>query len=112
MENNDAPWSRMPDHITGTPVRALRAKPSLINTRSYVSVSAILRAGPDRCARKCDPACATRSIVVFHDSEKAYPRLQAALPAVLDHFGGLAIALNPSGLQNRPGNSRAGFFVA
>lgn len=26
------------------------------------------------------------SIVVFHDSEKAYPRLQHALPKVLEHF--------------------------
>jgi hypothetical protein len=27
------------------------------------------------------------SIVVFHDSEKAFDRLRTALPAVLKHFG-------------------------
>ena len=29
------------------------------------------------------------SIVVFHDSEKAFDRLRGALPEVLKHFGGL-----------------------
>jgi len=42
---------------------------------------------PDRCTRNVIRHARPGSIVVFHDSEKALPRLQAALPAVLAHFG-------------------------
>jgi hypothetical protein len=38
------------------------------------------------------------SIVVFHDSAKAWPRLQASLPAVLEHIrsmGWKAVAIPP-----------------
>lgn len=44
---------------------------------------------PGRCTRNVIRHARPGSIVVFHDSEKALPRLQAALPAVLEHFGGL-----------------------
>ena len=43
---------------------------------------------PDRCARNVIRNARPGSIIVFHDSEKAYPRLQTALPEVLSHFGG------------------------
>jgi peptidoglycan/xylan/chitin deacetylase (PgdA/CDA1 family) len=43
---------------------------------------------PGKCARNVIRHARPGSIVVFHDSEKAYPRLEAALPAVLEHFGG------------------------
>ena len=43
----------------------------------------------DRCARYVIRDARPGSIVVFHDSEKAFDRLRGALPAVLEHFSGL-----------------------
>lgn len=43
----------------------------------------------DRCARYVMRHARPGSIVVFHDSEKAFDRLRGALPAVLAHFSGL-----------------------
>lgn len=42
---------------------------------------------PEKCARNVIRHARPGSIIVFHDSEKAYPRLEVALPAVLKHFG-------------------------
>jgi peptidoglycan/xylan/chitin deacetylase (PgdA/CDA1 family) len=42
-----------------------------------------------RCTRNVLRHARTGSIVVFHDSEKAFDRLSVALPAVLKHFSGL-----------------------
>ncbi len=42
-----------------------------------------------RCAMNVIRRAKPGSIVVFHDSEKAYERLEGALPAVLEHFSGL-----------------------
>ena len=44
--------------------------------------------GP-QCARNVIRHARPGSIVVFHDSEKAFDRLRLALPAVLEHFSGL-----------------------
>jgi len=41
---------------------------------------------PEKCARNVIRHARPGSIVVFHDSEKAFPRLKEALPAVLAHF--------------------------
>lgn len=41
---------------------------------------------PERCAENVILNARPGSIVVFHDSEKAYNRLQYALPRVLEHF--------------------------
>lgn len=43
----------------------------------------------ERCARYVIGRARRGSIVVFHDSEKAFDRLREALPAVLEHFSGL-----------------------
>jgi len=43
----------------------------------------------ERCARNVIRYAQPGSIVVFHDSEKAFDRLRRALPAVLEHFSGL-----------------------
>ena len=43
----------------------------------------------ERCARNVIRHARPGSIVVFHDSEKAWPRLRDALPAVLKHFSQL-----------------------
>lgn len=42
-----------------------------------------------RCARNVMRYARPGSIVVFHDSEKAFDRLRVALPMVLEHFSGL-----------------------
>jgi peptidoglycan/xylan/chitin deacetylase (PgdA/CDA1 family) len=41
------------------------------------------------CARNVIRRARPGSIVVFHDSEKAFDRLRGALPVVLEHFSGL-----------------------
>lgn len=41
---------------------------------------------PEKCAEQVILKSEAGSIVVFHDSEKAWPRLQVALPQVLKHF--------------------------
>ena len=44
---------------------------------------------PEQCAANVVRNAKAGSIVVFHDSEKAFPRLQHALPVVLSYFGNL-----------------------
>jgi peptidoglycan/xylan/chitin deacetylase (PgdA/CDA1 family) len=41
---------------------------------------------PDKCASNVLKHSRSGSIVVFHDSEKAFQNLQKALPATLEHF--------------------------
>lgn len=41
---------------------------------------------PDRCANNVLKHAGAGSIVVFHDSDKAFPNLRKALPATLEHF--------------------------
>jgi peptidoglycan/xylan/chitin deacetylase (PgdA/CDA1 family) len=43
----------------------------------------------ERCVRNVVRHARPGSIVVFHDSEKAWPRLRVALPRVLEHFSEL-----------------------
>ncbi len=43
----------------------------------------------DRCLRNTIRVCRPGSIVVFHDSQKAWKNLEYSLPRVLDHFGGM-----------------------
>ena len=40
----------------------------------------------EQCAKKVINNVKNGSIIVFHDSEKAFPRLEIALPIVLEHF--------------------------
>ena len=42
-----------------------------------------------RCSRNVIKNAQPGSVVVFHDSEKAFERLKGALPGVLDHFAAL-----------------------
>lgn len=44
---------------------------------------------PEECTRNVIRHARPGSVVVFHDSEKAFDRLKGALPAVLTHFAGL-----------------------
>lgn len=44
---------------------------------------------PDECANNVLKRAKPGSIIVFHDSEKAFPNLKKALPATLEHFSGM-----------------------
>jgi len=44
------------------------------------------RKSPENCAKKVLKHARAGSIVLFHDYEKAWPRLQLALPKTLEHF--------------------------
>jgi peptidoglycan-N-acetylglucosamine deacetylase len=46
------------------------------------------RLSAERCAQNVIRNARSGSIVVFHDSAKAFDRLQTALPSVLEHFAG------------------------
>jgi hypothetical protein len=48
-----------------------------------------LKLSGEQCARNVIKHAQPGSIVVFHDSAKAWGRLQVALPAVLDYFSNL-----------------------
>ena len=48
-----------------------------------------------RCARNVVWHARPGSIVVFHDSVKAWPRLKEALPVVLAHFAAAGYAFRP-----------------
>jgi len=41
---------------------------------------------PERCSRNVIRHARPGSIIVWHDSEKAFPRVEVALPVVLGHF--------------------------
>ncbi len=51
------------------------------------------RISADRCAFNVTANAETGSIVVFHDSEKAFPRMREALPKVLHYFSELVSGL-------------------
>lgn len=51
----------------------------------------------EQCARNVIRHAGPGSIVVFHDSEKAFGRLRGALPAVLDHFARLGYTFKSIG---------------
>jgi peptidoglycan/xylan/chitin deacetylase (PgdA/CDA1 family) len=41
---------------------------------------------PEKCALNVIGNAAPGSVIIFHDSEKAFERMQWALPKVLQHF--------------------------
>lgn len=45
-----------------------------------------LKVSPESCASNVIRNAGKGSIIVFHDSEKAFPKIQIALPQVLKHF--------------------------
>jgi hypothetical protein len=44
------------------------------------------RLGPEDCMRYVIGSAGTGAVIVFHDSEKAWPRLEGALPGILKYF--------------------------
>ncbi len=47
---------------------------------------------PESCRRNVIEKAGNGSIIVFHDSEKAFPNLKYVLPQVLDHFSAAGFA--------------------
>ncbi|HEY4060507.1 MAG TPA: polysaccharide deacetylase family protein [Puia sp.] len=59
-----------------------------------------VRLRAEDCARNVIRHAREGSIVVFHDSQKAFGRLRGALPAVLEHFSGLGYRFE--GIEGKP----------
>ena len=74
--------------ITGEGARALQrlASPYRIVMWDVLSGDFDEGISGERCAKNVINNARSGSIVVFHDSTKAWPRLETALPAVLAHF--------------------------
>lgn len=77
--------------IGGFQTRLLRDSPRHYKIIMWDVLSADFDRGlsGERCARNVIRYSRPGSIIVFHDSEKAFDRLRYALPAVLEHFSGL-----------------------
>lgn len=52
----------------------------------------------EQCARNVIRHARPGSVIVFHDSEKAFPRMKEALPRVLDHFSKMEYRFEAIGL--------------
>jgi peptidoglycan-N-acetylglucosamine deacetylase len=68
----------------------LRNKPYNFNIIMWDVLSADFdtRISGKQCLKNVIRYARPGSVVVFHDSEKAFDRMKEALPAVLEHFGG------------------------
>jgi peptidoglycan/xylan/chitin deacetylase (PgdA/CDA1 family) len=68
--------------------KLLRAAPSSYKIIMWDVLSADFdrSLSAERCAKNVIRYARPGSIIVFHDSEKAFDRLQGALPEVLEHF--------------------------
>ncbi|MBK8500008.1 MAG: polysaccharide deacetylase family protein [Flavobacteriales bacterium] len=90
--------------ITGTRLfrppygRITRAQSRAVRTRQDIVMWSVLsadydtRTSEEECLRNVVRHARPGSIIVFHDSVKAEPRLRYALPRVLSHFGSLGYA--------------------
>jgi len=74
--------------ITGFQATRLKAAPSGFKIIMWDVLSADFDSAlsAERCARNVIRHAGPGSIIVFHDSEKAFERLRGALPMVLQHF--------------------------
>ena len=75
-------------HITGKQVKSLSAldQPFKIIMWSVLSGDFDVNISPERCCANVIKNTKNGSLVVFHDSEKAYERMSYALPIVLKYF--------------------------
>lgn len=76
------PYGRI-SHKAG---RSLRAQGHRIVMWDVLSGDFDRKLSPENCKKNVIENAVSGSIVVFHDSEKAFPNLQYALPAVLEFF--------------------------
>lgn len=74
--------------ITSRQHKQLRSldKPFKIVMWSVLSGDFDVNITPERCCKNVLKNAETGSVIVFHDSEKAYERLRYALPVVLEYF--------------------------
>ena len=70
-------------------ITADKTQPRRIIMWDVLSGDFDLKLSGEQCARNVIKHAQPGSIVVFHDSAKAWDRLQVALPAVLDYFSNL-----------------------
>jgi len=70
-------------------IRSTKTLPQQIIMWDVLSGDFDLKLTGEQCARNVIQHAKSGSIVVFHDSTKAWERLQVALPAVLDYFSDL-----------------------
>jgi len=77
--------------ITRRKLSVLRSKPFELKTIMWDVLSADFDQGitAERCAQNVIGNATNGSIVIFHDSAKAYDRMSIALPKVLEHFSSL-----------------------
>lgn len=93
-------WTRTPafrppyGSLTRSQATAIRRKHRIV-LWDVLSRDYDTRLDGERCARNVIAHAEPGSIVVFHDSRKAEPRLRVALPAVLDHFSGRGFHFAP-----------------
>ena len=64
----------------------MRGKNPRVIMWDVLSADFDINCSPKQCLANVLFSVKPGSIVVFHDSEKAYPRLEYALPRILDHF--------------------------
>ena len=64
----------------------MRGKNPRVIMWDVLSADFDINCSPKQCLANVLFSVMPGSIVVFHDSEKAYPRLEYALPRILDHF--------------------------
>jgi peptidoglycan/xylan/chitin deacetylase (PgdA/CDA1 family) len=83
----NSPWFRPPyGKITGGQARALRQAGFKLVMWNVLSKDYEPRVKPEVCWQRVKRQAQNGSIVVFHDSQKAAPRLKFALPKTLQHF--------------------------
>jgi peptidoglycan/xylan/chitin deacetylase (PgdA/CDA1 family) len=83
-------------HITRACARALKKNEPAFRIVLWDVLSADFdeRVSADNCIKKVTENGKPGSIVVFHDSAKAWPRLETALPAVLKYFSEKGFSFN------------------
>ena len=83
--------------VTTSQARSVRSRMEVV-MMDIVSGDFDLQLSGAACAQKVIDLASPGSIIVFHDSQKAWDRLSIALPRVLKHFAGLGFqfrALTP-----------------
>jgi peptidoglycan/xylan/chitin deacetylase (PgdA/CDA1 family) len=82
------PYGRLRSSLARLIPAAMNKKHINIIYWSVLSGDFDTRLTPDQCVKNVTRHGKPGSIVVFHDSEKALPRLQYALPLILEFFAG------------------------
>lgn len=76
--------------VTRSQIRAVAQRYKIVMW-SIVSRDYNRRLSPERCLRGVLPHIEAGSIILFHDSEKAFPNMSYALPRTLEHIAQLGL---------------------